>query len=134
MTNSYEIQCECGSIKAELSGEPKVRGFCHCEDCREFLKVPYHSVNAWEKEQVTITLGESHLATYQHPSKRMQRFYCSRCGETMFNSNAMDWRVVSQLLVSKCHQGALPSELKSQSHFFYDRRIVNINDDLPKRG
>ena len=30
--------------------------------------------------------------------------------------------------------GALPEELSAQSHFFYDSRIVTINDDLPKKA
>jgi len=62
----------------------------------------------------------------------MKRIYCSQCGETLYNTNAMDWRVVSQLLISKCHDDQLPEELHSESHFFYGRRIIDIDDDLPK--
>ncbi len=133
MTAEYHIQCDCGTVKATLRGEPKVRGFCHCEDCRELLKIPYHSVTAWEKEQLTISDGEEHLLAFQHPSKRMKRFYCGRCGDTLVNSNAMDWRVVSQLLISKCYNGELPESLHSKMHFFYGRRVVSIDDNLPKR-
>ena len=133
MSGEYKIECDCGSVKATLRGEPKVRGFCHCEDCRDFFKVPYHSVNAFEKEQVTVDQGADQLSAYQHPTKRMQRFYCTNCGETLFNSNAADWRVVSQLLVRKCNSGELPQTLQSKMHFFYGRRIVDIDDNLPKR-
>ena len=133
MTDQYHVQCDCGTVKLTLTGEPRVRGFCHCEDCRELLKIPYHSVNAWEKEQVSIVTGADKLVAFQHPTKRMKRFYCADCGETLFNSNAMDWRVVSQLLIRKCHGGELPEELQSRMHFFYGRRIVDIDDALPKR-
>lgn len=133
MPGQYQIACDCGTVKASLSGEPKVRGFCHCEDCRELLQVPYHSVTAWEKDQVSIDAGADQLVAFQHPRKRMKRFYCANCGETLFNSNAMDWRIVSQLLISKCHDGELPTELKSKMHFFYGRRVVDIDDPLPKR-
>ena len=133
MPDSYPLQCDCGTVKFTLHGEPRVKGFCHCEDCRELLKIPYHSVTAWENTQVTLEAGEAHVVAYQHPTKRMKRFYCESCGETLFNSNAMDWRVVSQLLIRKCNGGALPEPLEPQLHFFYGRRIVDIDDPLPKR-
>ncbi len=133
MYDEYHLECDCGSVKFSLSGEPKVRGFCHCEDCRELLKIPYHSVTAWEKEQLKVEAGAESVAVFQHPTKRMQRFYCGTCGETLFNSNAMDWRIVSQLLIRKCYDGELPLPLQSQMHFFYGRRIIDIDDSLPKR-
>ena len=116
-----------------MTGEPRVRGFCHCEDCRDLLKIPYHSVTAWERDQVSVEEGADVLLAFQHPTKRMKRFYCANCGETLFNSNAMDWRIVSQLLIRKCFGGELPEALKSTKHFFYGRRIVALDDDLPKQ-
>lgn len=133
MADHYQVECDCASIRLTLNGEPRVRGFCHCEDCRELLKIPYHSVTAWEQGQVTVEQGEDRLVAFQHPTKRMQRFYCAECGETLFNSNAMDWRVVSQLLIRKNYGGELPAALQPKMHFFYGRRIVDIDDDLPKR-
>ncbi len=82
---------------------------------------------------MTIDEGAEQVIAYQHPTRRMQRFYCADCGETLFNSNAMDWRIVSQLLIRKCYAGELPQPLHSKMHFFYGRRIVDIDDDLPKR-
>ena len=132
-SDQYQVLCDCESIRVTMSGEPRVRGFCHCEDCRELLKIPYHSVTAWDKDQVVVEEGADRLSEYQHPTKSMKRFYCSNCGETLFNSNAMDWRIVSQLLIRKCYVGVLPEPLQSTKHFFYGRRIVDIDDDLPKR-
>ncbi len=133
MSEEYHVACDCGTVKATLRGEPRVRGFCHCEDCRELLQVPYHSVTAWEQDQVSLDAGEDQLIAFQHPTKRMKRFYCGNCGDTLFNSNAMDWRIVSQLLLRKCYGGELPEGLHSKMHFFYGRRIVDIDDSLPKR-
>ena len=103
MSDTYQVQCDCGTVAMSMRGEPRVRGFCHCEDCRELLQVPYHSVTAWEPDQVTVDKGEDRLVAFQHPTKRMKRVYCNSCGETLFNTNAMDWRIVSQLLISKCY-------------------------------
>jgi hypothetical protein len=95
--------------------------------------VPFHSVCAWEKDALKIVAGSSEISEFQHPTLKMRRFFCSKCGETVFNSNAMDWRVVSQLLISRC-LGGLPAELQPLSHFFYSQRIVTVDDDLPKKG
>ena len=134
MPDAYQVQCDCGSVRLKLSGEPRVRGFCHCEDCRDLLKVPYHSVTAWEIGAIRLEAGEDLVVEFQHPRKRMKRVFCRNCGETVFNTNAMDWRIVSQLLIRRSYDGVLPEELRSQSHFFYGRRIVDIDDDLPKRN
>lgn len=133
MSEQYDVQCECGSVKVSMKGEPRVRGFCHCEDCRELLNVPYHSVTAWDQDQVSVEDDTDTLVVYQHPTKRMKRFFCRNCGEIMFNSNAMDWRIVSQLLIRKCYANELPPALAPQLHFFYGRRIVDVDDELPKR-
>ena len=132
MDKKYQIKCECGEVKITLSGKPRVKGFCHCEDCRDLLDIPFHSVTAWDKGQISIVEGESNLSNYQHPTLEMKRIYCSNCGETLYNTNAMDWRVISQLLIRKCNDNKLPDELHSDSHFFYGRRIIDIADDLPK--
>ena len=128
----YSLRCECGSINMKLSGTPRVRGTCHCGDCRELLNIPFHMVNAWLPEQVVIETGEDKLVAHKHPTLNMQRVQCESCGETVYNTNAAGWKVVSQLLVLK-NLGEIPEELRSQSHFFYNRRIIDVDDDLPKK-
>jgi len=44
----------------------------------------------------------------------------------------MDWRVISQHLISKCHSNEIPEELRSDKHFFYGERVVDIKDELHK--
>lgn len=133
MSDQYHIACDCGSIRMTLNGEPIVRGVCHCEDCRDLLKIPYHSVTAWDKQKALVETDAGELVEFKHPTKRMSRFFCRNCGETMFNSNAKDWRVVSQLLIRKNYNGELPEALRPKLHFYYGSRIVDIDDDLPKR-
>ncbi len=132
MSNQYKVHCDCNAIELEMTGTPRVHAFCHCEDCRALLDVPYHSVTAWDAENVTITRGEDNATVYKYPTLEMTRVFCKHCGETVYNTNAMGWRLVSQLLISKCNNDELPSELKSNAHFFYDRRIVDIDDQIPK--
>ena len=133
MTQTYDVSCTCGAVSMQLQGEPRVRGHCHCNACRTLLDTPYHSVNAWNPEQVTITKGAAQLVHFQHPELTMKKVYCGTCGDVLFNTNKMDWRVVSQHLMARNNGGILPEALQSQSHFHYANRIVDVDDDLPKR-
>ncbi|WP_165855694.1 GFA family protein [Marinobacter sp. JSM 1782161] len=133
MTEQHAVHCDCGAVEVTMTGTPKVHGYCHCEDCRDLLQVPYHSVLAWEAEEVEITQGAESVKTFQHPTKRMTRVFCSDCGEVLYNTNAMGWKLISQLLVLKNHDHTLPESYQPSGHFFYDRRIINIDDPLPKR-
>ena len=130
--HQYRIHCDCGAVEVEMTGTPRVRAFCHCEDCRALLDVPYHSVTAWDPDQVNVTRGNGETVEYKHPTLDMTRVFCRHCGETVYNTNAMGWKLVSQLLIRKCNDGDLPDELRSNAHFYYDRRIIDIDDPLPK--
>ena len=130
MTAKYDVSCDCGSVQLRLTGEPRVRGHCHCNACRTLLDIPYHSVTAWNPEQVEITNGE--LKTFQHPNLTMKKVFCGKCGEVLYNTNKMDWRVISQHFLKKS-LGEVPEDLQSLSHFHYANRIVEVDDDLPKK-
>lgn len=132
MNKVYKVHCDCGAVEVEMTGSPRVHAFCHCEDCRALLDVPYHSVVAWDADRVRVTSGEDDTVEYKYPTLEMTRIFCKNCGETVINTNAMGWRLVSQLLIRKCNDGELPEALDSSAHYFYDRRIVDIDDELPK--
>ena len=132
MSKKYSAHCNCGAVELEMTGTPRVHAYCHCEDCRTLLDVPYHSITAWDADKVRITAGAEDTIEYKHPTLEMTRVFCRNCGETLYNTNAMGWRLVSQLLIRKCNNDELPQELESNAHFYYDRRIVDIDDRLPK--
>ena len=133
MTKQYKVHCDCGAVALSMTGSPKVHAYCHCEDCRTLLDVPYHSVTAWNADEVAVTSGKESIVEYQHPTLTMTRVFCKNCGETVYNTNAMGWRLVSQLLIRKCNNDELPEEFKSNAHFYYDRRIIDIDDQISKQ-
>lgn len=133
MTDKHHVHCDCQSVELEIIGDPKVHAYCHCEDCRELLQVPYHSVLAWEGDKVQISKGSVDAIEFQHPTKRMTRVFCKHCGDILYNTNAMEWKLVSQLMYRKCNDDSLPEAFSSNAHFFYDRRVIDIDDSIPKR-
>ncbi|WP_207062573.1 GFA family protein [Motiliproteus sp. SC1-56] len=133
MNENYRVHCECNAVEVTMTGAPRVHAYCHCQDCRELLQVPYHSVLAWEADQVHISQGAGEVIEYQHPRKRMTRVFCKHCGDVLYNTNAMGRKLVSQLLFKRCNQDQLPPGFESSAHFFYDRRVIDVDDALPKR-
>jgi len=57
----HKVQCKCGKIQLSLVGEPKVRAYCHCSDCRDLLSIPFHSVTAWDSNNVSIVRAQKDL-------------------------------------------------------------------------
>jgi hypothetical protein len=37
MTTTTPIQCLCGAVKMELTGEPIAQLYCHCDDCQVWM-------------------------------------------------------------------------------------------------
>ncbi|WMN90544.1 GFA family protein [Vibrio parahaemolyticus] len=134
MLETFTIQCDCGTIEAKTTDFPITTGYCHCEDCRELRQLPFFPVVAFEKFNVEIIKGLDSISIYQHPTKRMTRVFCEHCGETLYNTNAMGWKVFSQQVMEKGNNGKLPPSMNPRAHFFYSRRIIDINDSLPKIG
>ena len=132
MRQEYKVCCECRTVEITMSGTPRVIGNCHCEDCRTLLNVPYYALSAWSPESLQITRGAEQAKTYQHPTLDMSRVYCPECGETVYNTNAMGWKIVPAWLTRKNYNGKLPAALTPDKHFWYAQRVVNIDDDLPK--
>ncbi|WP_161555742.1 GFA family protein [Mangrovicoccus ximenensis] len=76
MSGSHDLQCSCGTAAIRLEGAPRVRGHCHCRACRVLLGVPFHSVTAWNPEQLAVTRGGGRLLSFQHPSLSMKKVSC----------------------------------------------------------
>jgi hypothetical protein len=62
----------------------------------------------------------------------MMRYSCPSCGETIFNTNVYGWTVVSQASIRKCYSGKLPLARFPGKRFFYEERVIDVRDSLPK--
>ena len=132
MSKHYIAHCDCGRIEISIEGSPKVHAVCHCSDCRELYDIPFYALTAWDETQVVVINGEGDLVEFDYPGKEMKRYFCSACGTTLFNTNVSGWRLVPQLLITDSNNGVLPRELRSDKHIFYESRVVNVEDSLPK--
>lgn len=83
--------CLCGSVRIEAAGPPNRVGICHCLDCRKHHGALFYAAAIFPRSAVT-TQGETH--------DYAGRFFCPRCGSSVFAKTANEIEV---------HLGALDS-------------------------
>jgi hypothetical protein len=67
--------CLCGDVRMVASGRPYRVGVCHCLDCRKHHGALFHSSAIFPEGAVMVT-GETR--------DYMGRFFCPRCGSSVF--------------------------------------------------
>lgn len=68
--------CLCGDVRLVALGRPYRVGLCHCLDCRKHHGALFHASAVFPEGAVTVE-GE--------PSGYADRFFCPRCGSSVFS-------------------------------------------------
>jgi hypothetical protein len=68
--------CLCGDVTIVASGRPYRVGLCHCQDCRKHHGALFHASAVFPEAAVAIS-GE--VRDYAG------RFFCPRCGSSVFS-------------------------------------------------
>ena len=71
--------CLCGDVRIVASGLPYRVGVCHCLDCRKHHGALFHASAIFPEHAVTI-VGS--------PREYVGRFFCPRCGSSVFSRSA----------------------------------------------
>ena len=71
--------CLCGDVRIEASGRPYRVGLCHCLDCRKHHGALFHASAIFPQDAVRI---EGETRDYKG------RFFCPRCGSSVFGRTA----------------------------------------------
>jgi hypothetical protein len=126
------LNCSCGGVELHIAGSPAVCAYCHCTSCRDFYGLPVLAATAWKNENVQVVKGCDQIGKYQHPTKQMQRYFCSACGETVFGTNRLGLTVVRTSRLARSSDGSLPADFHPKFHLFYGSRELDVSDELPK--
>src|SRR5271155_1341005 len=74
------VQCRCGEVEIELTGELLVQFYCHCDDCQAVHGAAYAPESVYPSDAVTVVRGGPKAWTL----KRNPRFFCGECGTRLF--------------------------------------------------
>jgi len=77
-------RCSCGSLRAEVSGDPSHVIACHCDDCQRRRGSVFGAGAYYKKEQVQIN-GPHKVFVRAAPEKRtVSNHFCPQCGTSLF--------------------------------------------------
>ena len=80
----FQGSCLCGSIRYEITGNPRVFNHCYCSRCRKASGTGHASNIILKLEKSEWLDGESLLGSYKVPdAERFATAFCTRCGSQM---------------------------------------------------
>jgi len=122
-------RCHCGEVSWEGFGEPAVTFYCHCSLCRRSGGAAFVGAAAFKPENVVFH-GEANIRDYVPPNSKVPRRYCKLCGSYVAE-DARPVLGVYALPIGLC-QEPVAEIYRPKQHIFYDSRIVDVSDTLPK--
>lgn len=126
--STYQMYCDCKSVFFTTEGDPAAKAYCHCSDCRDFYSTPVLAATAWSKSALRIVSGDEFVSNFQHPHKQLSKFFCVKCGDTLFGTNRLGMYVVPNKQISRASE----QTMRPDFHLFYRQRVVDIDDTLTK--
>ena len=122
---TYNGSCFCGDVEIQVTGEPVLSGYCHCNSCREWSAAPMSTFILWKPQSVKITKGEDNIITYTK-TEQSYRKSCKTCGGHLFT----DFRPVELFDV---YPAVIPEfNFEPEMHVHYQESVISIKDSLPK--
>jgi hypothetical protein len=115
-----KVQCRRGAVEVEITGEPIVQFFCHCDDCQAVHGGAYVPESVYPAAAVNVVRG--------HPTrwklKRNPRVTCRECGTGLFiDVEAQRLRGVNGFLLP-------PGKFQAAFHVQCQFAVRPIVDDL----
>ncbi len=125
MTETYQGECFCGSVKIEAAGAPQAMGYCHCRSCRSWSGGPVNAFSLWRPEDVKVIAGADSLATYAK-TEMSERQYCTKCGGHLMTNHPT-------LGLVDVFAATLPGlDFQPGVHVNYAETVLPMRDGLPK--
>lgn len=122
---TYKAGCPCGAVQLELSGEPAVQVYCHCDSCRTWLSAPIHGATLWPTTNVKITKGADNLGMYKRTDASHRQF-CKSCGAAVLVGHpAIGMTDVPSVSIKGL-------AFSPALHVNYSEKVMAVHDGLPK--
>lgn len=136
----YIGSCFCGNIQFKTEGDPLFTQHCHCEKCREIAalsqrtddKIGYSFTAAYLAEKFKIIRGKSQLKMLQRNHSDL--LLCSTCKSLIYgiSQDPAKQAGIGINVNNFNFDNTLPPSFKPDKHIWYQNRVVDIEDDLPK--
>lgn len=131
--SKQECQCQCGDSKFFIQGGPLIRIFCHCTICQEFNDAAFADISIFRAKDIQFSDQKKvSFKKYRSPPAA-QRGKCTTCKKPIIEF--LNLAVLPALTIIPS-ENIPPGEflLEPSIHVFYDSRVTEINDSLPKHS
>lgn len=126
------FHCRCNASRLVATGIPLLRAYCHCSSCRSFHGGPMFAATVWRSADVSAATGANFIKQYPHPTLQMQRNFCAICGDVMYATNRLGFKVVPNTVPANTCDGVVPERFVPTAHVYYAFRQIDVDDSLPK--
>jgi len=75
-----KVRCHCGATEVEITADPIVQFYCHCDDCQAVHGGAYAPESVYPADAVKVVRGDS----TNWKLKRNPRVTCRECGTRLF--------------------------------------------------
>jgi hypothetical protein len=130
---NQDCACPCGASRFSVSGTPIGRFFCHCKICQRVYGRPFADVTYLWAKAIALPANQPIEFRRYRPPPALRRGICTKCD----NPAVAFMRLVPGLSVAfvPSQNFPRPTELPAPGrHIFYDRRVADIADSVPKLG
>jgi hypothetical protein len=94
MTTTYTGGCQCGDIRYEITGEPRMLVACHCTDCQRQSGSAFGMSLVVAESDFRILQGEVKTSSSRSAAGRAKLgAFCPRCGTRIYHKP--EWRRAS---------------------------------------
>ncbi len=80
-------QCNCGSVRFEISTEPSGVYVCHCSICRRSTGSNGIAVVVVPNEDFRWTAGSENITQWSKPNSNWETWFCNTCGSRVPGHN-----------------------------------------------
>ncbi|MGP4952550.1 GFA family protein [Psychrobacter sp. T6-1] len=123
-----EGSCSCYSNTYTINHAPIGRFICHCTICQEYTGKAYNDVTVLFKSDLSeLDINKTRFRRWKLPPN-INRGLCKRCHKPSVEK-AMGGAL---MLVPTDNYPNVDALLDPTMHLFYDSRVEDIEDDLPK--
>lgn len=132
----YRARCHCQAVRYEVRADPIDAKICHCVTCQVLHGAPMQWAAIFRKRDVRLSAGLQSLHFYNSALDRAERILpckvaCARCGTLIADEGRNMWLAFPPLF-DFGSPPQLPEAFRPTCHIFYDMRVMDIEDGLPK--
>lgn len=123
--------CSCGASQLLVSGPPLLRFICHCTICQRFNGAPEADMVLYRGEHARLAEEATVDFTRFKRLLAVDRGACRACGDPTIETLTLPV-FPALVFVPAARVAAQPDLPAASMRVFYDSRVTDANDDLPR--